>query len=229
MRKKTENKDIINKKFNKIKIVSFAGYRNGKRFFNGICDCGNKIVTNFYDIREGKTKSCGCLKLSRITKHGFSRTKLYHVWISMKQRCVNKNSCNYHRYGYKGIKVCKEWYNDFMEFKKWSDRNGYKEGLTIDRIDNNGNYEPSNCRWTTHIIQSTNLSQLKTNKSGYKGVSWAKNIKEWICIISINNKSKRIGRYKTQKEAVKGRNDFINENNLPHQKNVYIGELSNGY
>jgi hypothetical protein len=104
--------------------------------------------------------------------------------------------------------------------KKWSDNNGYKDNLTIDRINGNGNYEPLNCRWATYQQQNSNLSMLKNNKSGYKGVSWSKTANKWLCNISINNKTKRIGVFVDIKEAIKARNDFIDKNNLIyHQKN----------
>lgn len=167
--------------------------------------------------------------------HGMSRSQLYKVWIGIKQRCYNPNCRTYYKYGAKGIKMCDEWKNDFYSFAKWSLANGYKEEkgikcnkLTIDRIDGLKDYNPNNCRWATYTEQNTNLSMLKSNTSGYVGVSWSKKDKRWLCVISIKNKSHRIGAYKTQKEAVVARNKFIEENKLPHRKNVYVGELSNG-
>ena len=169
-----------------------------------------------------------------INRHKMSNTQLYRCWAGIKQRCFNKNCEIFYKYGGKGITMCEEWKNNFMSFAEWALNNGYKfnrlgrfNELSIDRIDNSKGYSPDNCRWVTSIIQNTHLSTLKTNKSGYVGVSWSKKEKKWVCVISLNNKSKRIGSYKTQKESVEARNSFIDANKLPHQKNIYTGELVN--
>ena len=89
--------------------------------------------------------------------HGKRNTRLYCIWVSMKQRCYNKNNKDFVKYGSRGIKICDEWLNNFMSFYNWSMENSYKEDLTIDRINNNGNYEPSNCRWITQKAQTYNI------------------------------------------------------------------------
>lgn len=108
-------------------------------------------------------------------KHGLSRTRIYNIYRDMKYRCSNPNNCNYCRYGYKGIKVCNVWLNDFIEFYNWSMINGYKENLTIDRIDNDGNYCPENCRWTDMITQSNN----KTDNHYLTIFGETKTLKQW--------------------------------------------------
>lgn len=211
---------LVGKTYNKLTILKFVGRKNNKRIFRCLCECGNEVDLPLSSVKNGYIKSCGCSK----GIHKLSRTRLYHIWIGIKQRCNNKNCSIYYKYGGKGIKVCKEWESDFMEFYNWAKNNGYSDNLSIDRIDNNKGYSPENCRWATYYEQNTNLSVLKTNKSGYVGVSWSKQTKKWLCNISINNKTVRIGSYKTQKEAVEARNDFIDKNNLKHQKNIYTGE-----
>lgn len=216
-------------KFYFLTIIKEVAPKNKKRRFIVKCDCGVEKEVSLGNILNGSTKSCGCQKSK---KHNLSNTKLFRLWVDMRQRCYNKNNVNYNNYGGSGITVCDEWCKDFMTFHNWAYANGYKEEtlpngfnkLTIDRIDVNGNYEPSNCRWVDMKIQATNKGILSTNTSGYVGVSWSKSIGKWVCVISLNNKSKRIGAYKTQKEAVEARNKYIEDNNLPHAKNIYVGE-----
>lgn len=221
-------------KFGYLTIIKETPSRNKKRRFLAQCICGKIKEYSLANLLNKTTKSCGCMKAKT---HGMSKTQIYKVWQTMVYRCADTNKCGaWKKYGAKGIKVCKEWL-DFRNFYQWSIMNGYKEEklpsgknkYTIDRIDNTKGYEPNNCRWVDYTTQNCHLAMLTTNKSGYKGVSWSKTEKKWVCVISINNHSKRIGAFLTQKEAVENRNKYIDEHNLPNQKNVYIGELSNGY
>lgn len=132
------------------------------------CDCGKKFITRARSLRSGETTSCGCLRIKHAaeaarkanTKHGASPhrgyTKLYNTWLRMKGRCNSPTSTSYPYYGARGISVCEEWENDFSAFRDWAMKNGYKEGLSIDRIDVNGNYCPQNCRWITMAEQQRN-------------------------------------------------------------------------
>ena len=139
------------------------------------CSCGNYLKVNANNLRHGNTQSCGCLQKENILKanttHGLSHnkngktTKLYGIWSTLKQRCNNSNTINYRYYGAKGIKVCDEWKNDYMNFYNWAMANGYREGLTIDRIDSDGNYEPSNCEWVTRSENTRRMNESKKNKS----------------------------------------------------------------
>jgi len=107
-------------------------------------------------------------------KHNNSSSRLYGIWDNMKQRCSNKNAANYNRYGAKGICVCPAW-KRYSLFRDWAMANGYAEHLTLDRIDNNGNYEPQNCRWATYTTQNRNQSISSRNKSGVRGVHLSRN------------------------------------------------------
>ena len=105
-----------------------------------------------------------------VKKHGMKHTKLYKVWSGMKERCYNKHNKSFKNYGLKGIKVCDNWVNDFSRFYDWSMQHGYHEGLTIDRIDGNKNYEPENCRWITTKQQNRNYARnhkIKLNNKEY--------------------------------------------------------------
>ena len=143
-----------------------------------ICDCGEKIVTEAHSLRRGRTKSCGCLNRevqkkdakTRALKHGDSDSRIYHIWAHMKQRCDNKNVERYKHYGGRGIFVCEEWHSSFDSFRAWALSSGYREDLTIDRIDVDGNYEPSNCRWATWAEQSRNRRCCKRDRNSQSAV-----------------------------------------------------------
>ena len=149
------------------------------------CDCGNEFVTTALNLKKGDTKSCGCIKsemlASRLTRHGKSKTRLYKIWKGMKNRCLNKNEPSHKNYGGRGISVCKEWTNDYLNFEKWANANGYNDNLTLDRIDVNGNYEPSNCRWATILEQQNNTR--KSHYLEYNGKK--KTIAEWAKDLNV--------------------------------------------
>ena len=163
---------IIGEKFGRLKVLKNIGLKNGRVYVTCLCDCGNIKDMPYGRIRNGRIYSCGCYNKEVTRKmmqtHKLSNSKLYKIFSSMKQRCYNPNNKKYRLYGYRGIKIYNEWLSDFEEFYKWAINNGYKEGLSIDRIDCNGNYEPGNCRWATPKQQSNNLR--KNIIISYKGV-----------------------------------------------------------
>ena len=132
--------------------------------------------------------SCGCLtkEARRARKtHGDSESRLYAIWSAMKSRCENPHSKYYDRYGGRGIIVCKEWNQSYEAFKSWSLQNGYSEKLSIDRIDNDGNYDPTNCRWVTGVAQANNRSSNRTYT--YNGETH--NLTQWAKLLGINPKT----------------------------------------
>ena len=149
--------DITNKKFGRLTPLRFSHYNKYKNpFWLCKCDCGKIISVRESSLRSGLTKSCGCLQKEVSTKHGMRNHRLYRIYHGMLERCYNKNCIAYKNYGERNIFVCDEWLSDFKSFYDWSMANGYKEGLSIDRIDVNKGYSPKNCRWADNKIQGRN-------------------------------------------------------------------------
>ena len=139
--------------------------------------------------------------------HGKSYTRIYKRYYDIKTRCYNPKYKKFENYGGRGIKVCDEWLNDFQVFYDWSIANGYKDGLEIERIENDGDYTPDNCKWATRSDQMKNTGMYLNNKSGYKGVSWHKANNKWVVQIGLNGKRLCVGYYEDINDAVKARKD----------------------
>lgn len=162
-------KNMTGYRFNGCEVLKRCGTNSDKRaMWLCKCRCGNSFEVTGKSIRNGHVKSCGCYR-KEVTKkrgrknatHGDTNTRLYNIYRGMKQRCYYTNSQNYERYGGSGIKICKEWLDDFSNFKNWSIDNGYNENLSIDRINNKKGYHPNNCRWVDAKTQTRNRSITK--------------------------------------------------------------------
>lgn len=178
-------KDITGQKWNYLTALKFLRRdKHSNQIWLWKCDCGNEKEISLYNVINSRgrvIKSCGCFKNS---KKLLIRKRLYKIWLNMKQRCYDKNTINYKYYGDRGITIYEEWLNKengFINFYNWATQNGYKEGLSIDRINNDGNYEPDNCKWSS--IQEQQQHKRTTNYLTYHGKT--QNLMQWSKELNI--------------------------------------------
>lgn len=185
--------DLTGKTFGRLTVIEFdhskprfyasGGVRGHRYYWKCLCECGNYKVIEHYNLIQGKINSCGCynkeIARKNHTTHSLSNTRIYNIWSKIKSRCYRPKDNKFYIYGGRGIKVCNEWKNDFKAFYDWAMNNGYKNDLTIDRINVNGNYEPDNCRWVDLFVQANNKRNnriISFNNKKLTLAEWAKEL-----------------------------------------------------
>lgn len=178
-------KDMTGQRFGKLTVIELAEKdKRGECKWLCKCDCGNTKIVYGYHLRKGHTVSCGCVMRTQHITHHESKTRLYRIWQKVRNRCDNPRCDKYEYYGGRGITYCSEW-NNYEVFRKWALENGYKDNLTIERIDVNRNYEPSNCTWIPQTEQLKNTR--RTIRLTWNGETHT--IREWSQILGKSYKS----------------------------------------
>lgn len=204
--------DLTGQKFGRLTAVEPAPRQGNRSMWKCICECGNAVTASVGDLRSGHSRSCGCLASEILTErnltHGQTRRnpgkrripRIYNIWAGMKQRCTNPNVQRYPRYGGRGIRVCPEWADSFEAFQAWAMAAGYDDTKEIDRIDNDGDYTPENCRWVPHEAQQGN----KENTVRITHAGQTHTLSEWAAITGLKSKTiwQRLQRGKTPEEAL---------------------------
>lgn len=169
--------EMTGQRFGRLTVIARAQNLDHKAAWQCLCDCGRTVAIRGWLLRSGASQSCGCWKRDRLRKHGMKNTPEYVVWQAMKDRCYNPRRSAYKDYGGRGIRICERWRNDFREFYK--DMGPRPKGTSLDRINNDGDYEPGNCRWATKDMQARNMR--KTRRFTHQGedlcvAEWARRI-----------------------------------------------------
>lgn len=190
-------KDLTGQRFGRLTVIGLAETNTRKTYWICQCDCGNLKRVRSDSLQCGAIRSCGCLKKEqnetnlnksaakiKFEQNGFKvgGTRLYRIWQGIKKRCNNPNDARFSSYGGRGIKMCKEWENDFLSFYNWAINNGYDEKLSIDRINNDEGYSPENCRWATNVTQCNNRRTNIKIKIG----NTEKTLTQWCKIFGLN-------------------------------------------
>lgn len=204
--------EMVGKKFGRWTVIKRSGSNKGsKPMWLCQCECGNQGIINGASLRKGDSTSCRCYMREVSTTHGMYKSRLNKTYRGMKQRCLNYKNNRYHYYGGRGITMCEEWLGEIgpVNFINWALSNGYTDELSIDRIDNEGNYEPSNCRWVNQAAQCRNRGIKTNNKSGAEGV-WLRTGRAneaWRVTIGANGKNVNLGTFHVFEDAVKARKE----------------------
>lgn len=204
--------DLTGQRFGRLTAIERVENKGKATMWRCMCDCGNVTVVAAGALRSNEVRSCGCLQKEltslRNTTHGMANSRLHRIWRGMKSRCYNQNTAEYQHYGGKGVKVCDQWKNNFEDFYRWAIENGYRDDLSIDRIDCNGDYSPENCKWSNIIEQANN--KMNNIVLTYNGETHT--LAEWSGIVGISRCTlrDRLKRYgwsveRTLTEPVRGK------------------------
>lgn len=193
---------MIGKRFNRIIVLERDYSKKNGTYWICRCNCGNIKTIRGSHLRSGKIQSCGCLRRTVRITHGMTNTRTYEAWSHMKQRCNNQNDKKYKDYGGRGIKVCDRW----LKFENFlADMGMIPVGLTLERKDNELGYFKENCCYDDYVAQGRNQRIKKTNKTGVRGVHFAKQAGKYYVQIRANHKTHNIGYYSTIERAAKAR------------------------
>ncbi len=184
--------DLTGQRFGRLVVIERAeNDKRGRARWVCRCDCGEQKTISGHNLRNGRARSCGCLQkevtAQRGKMHGQDGKRLYDIWFHMKSRCYNPKIADFKNYGGRGITVCEEWRHDVQAFYDWAMSHGYRDSLTLDRIDNNGPYGPENCRWTTRTKQANNTRANR--KLTLRGET--QTVSEWAAILNISHSTIR--------------------------------------
>ena len=218
--------NLVGEVYGRLTVLEEAEKIKGRVAWLCQCECGTLTVVKSKYLRNQDTKSCGCLEKeakqsfgkTAKTTHSMTNTKEYKCWAAIKQRCYNPSNKAYVNYGERGITMCNEWKDDFEAFYNYVGK-APCSSASIDRIDNNGKYEPGNVRWVANqSIQCINKRTAKNNTSGVKGVYWVKSQNLWKATIFSKGKEIYLGSYKNIDDAINARKEaeikYYNINNL---------------
>jgi len=227
LRGQHKNPIVAGRRFVHITAISIVGKcSSGSYIWACKCDCGKEFTTPSYCLLSGNKTSCGCFHPDSVTPTGYSRTILYKRYSNMMERCYNYSSISFKNYGGRGITVCDEWKKSPLKFIEWSKNNGFHKKLQIDRINNDGDYSPNNCRWTTSTINNHNSRFIKsTNKTGYTGVSFWKEHQKYYSELKHYKIRYNLGSFDTPEEAAIVRDAFIVNNNFNRKLNFQKKEV----
>ena len=179
-----------------------------------LCSCGTESSKNWYNIKSGRTTSCGCVGRTTHVKHGNSGKRLYNIWTLMKVRCLKSYATGFKHYGGRGITFDPSW-DSYEVFKAWALSHGYNDTLTLERVDVNGNYCPSNCIWAPQTTQSANRRKRPRTKHKYTGVGKLPS-GSWRSVIQVKGQVIHLGVFPSEQQALDVRNKYIMDNHLPH-------------
>lgn len=221
-----KKEDLTGRRIGRLTVIEETDERRGGSVvWLCECDCGTRKRISAQCLKSGRVLSCGCYNREIITTHGESKTRLYRAWQGIKDRCTKPSCSEYENYGKRGIKMCDEWLNSFEAFRDWSKANGFVEDAkrgdcTIDRIDVNGNYEPSNCRWTNMKAQCRN----RRNNAVIECDGESHCLSEWAEILGVPY-HRLVSRYQRgwkPEEIIHGRERVINTETYRNRKTNHL-------